>query len=101
MIATIIKVTEKDSKYNTKGMYYDVLFRTEATGGYYRSCIFPDCNNFNRWKGKLIVGNTFSNLNMIDIKGKPFIDADSNPVLIEKKVKVENKKIKTKQEKLF
>ena len=78
----IIKRLEKESKYGSN--YFDVQFKLLESGSFYRSCIYTACRNYSNWKDFLEAGNVLSNLKLITIYGKLFIDADSSPVLIRK-----------------
>lgn len=78
----IIKILKKESKYGNT--YFDVQFKLLNTGSFYRSCVYTSCRNFSNWDSLLKVGNMLSNLKLITIYGKLFVDADSFPVLIRK-----------------
>lgn len=77
MIATIIKIDKKASKYG--GDFYYVYFKSDECKSYY-TCLYPKMRNFSRWKTVMKVGNTFTNLK---VKEKTLIDADSNFKLLD------------------
>lgn len=48
MNAKVIKVQEKPSKYG--GKFYYIFFKGEKDGKSYRTCVFPQCRNFGKWR---------------------------------------------------
>lgn len=82
--AEVRKVLYLDSKEGKGGKYFDVMFRLNKSGSYYRSCIYEHCRNFRNWKGFLEPGYILGNLKLLQHKsGKLFVDADSLPKLIQ------------------
>jgi len=71
MIATVIKITKKPSRYGS--FYYLVCFKSLA-GKSYISYIYEKMRNFSRWKKVLREGVTLKGLKL---KGLKLIDADS------------------------
>jgi len=70
MIAEIIKIDKKKSKF---GGYFCYVFFKGKNGNSYKTCLYPEYRNFQRWKG-LKVGDILKNIN---IKKGRLIDADS------------------------
>ena len=60
------------SKYG--GFFYYVFFKDDA-GKNYKSCIYPNCRNFNKWRSVLKRGSVLDNL---VLKSAGLVDADSN-----------------------
>ena len=79
MIATIIKIDKKPSKFG--GHFFYVYFKSDDCKSYY-TCLYPKMRSFLRWKNVMKVGNSFTNLK---IKEKTLIDADSNFKLLDVK----------------
>ncbi len=82
MKAKVIKLQEKKSKFG--GSFY-YLFMKDDKGQSYKTCLYPQYRNFNRWR--IIVNNAkqgidtwMDGLNIKNQKSK-MIDADS-PVKI-------------------
>ena len=81
MIATIIKIQKKKSRY---GGYFYYAFFKGLDGKSYYSCLYERLRNWTRWKKILNVGITLSNLKLVKGKAK-IIDADSKFVMVEEK----------------
>ena len=73
MVATLIKLQKKRSKYG--GYFYYAFFKGEDSRSYY-TCLYPKMRNYSRWKKVLNIGTTFSNLRLVRDKTK-LVDADS------------------------
>lgn len=80
MIATIIKIQKKQSRYG--GYFYYCFFKDVSGQQTYYTCLFPKMRNFARWKKVMDVGTTLSNLTLVKGKDK-LIDADSRFVKVE------------------
>ena len=78
MIATIIKITKKPSRYG--GFYYLLCFKN-LEGKSYISYIYEKMRNFSRWKKVLKEGITLKGLKLVRGKNK-LIDADSRFVVL-------------------
>lgn len=74
MKATLLRTQEGVSKYG--GKFYYAFFKGED-GRSYRSCLFPTCGNFMRWRG--FIGKKDIVLDGLVLKGRDLIDADSFP----------------------
>ncbi len=79
MIATIIKITKKSSRYG--GFYYLLCFKNLKVKSYI-SYIYEKMRNFSRWKKVLKEGITLKGLKLVRGKNK-LIDADSRFKIIE------------------
>ena len=77
------------SKYG--GFFYYVFFKDEA-GKNYKSCIYPNCRNFNKWRSVLKRGAILNNLISAGL-----VDADSNFTFLG----IKQSKPKPQQPKLF
>jgi len=82
MIATIIKIQKKRSRYG--GFFFYVFFKSVDNKKSYYSCLYPKMRNFLRWKKVMDVNTTLSNLRLVKGKDK-LIDADSKFVKVEEK----------------
>ncbi len=79
MIATIIKIQKKRSRY---GGYFFYAFMKGEDGKSYYTCLYQKMRNFSRWKKVLDIGTTLSNLRLV--KGNPkLVDADSRFKIVE------------------
>jgi len=74
MKATLLRTQEGVSKYG--GKFYYAFFKGED-GRSYRSCLYPNCGNFMRWRG--FIGKRDIVLDGLTPIGKNLIDADSFP----------------------
>lgn len=76
MKAKILKIERKPSRYG--GWFYYAFFKGED-GRSYRSCIYPNCGNYARWRS--VIENYKENeevwLSNLVLRGKGLIDADS------------------------
>lgn len=79
MIATIIKIEKKSSRYG--GFFYYAFFKGKDNKSYY-TCLYPKMRNFSRWKKILEEGIKLSNLKLVKGK-KNLINADSRFKVIE------------------
>ena len=82
MIATIIKIQKKSSRYG--GFFFYVFFKSVDNKKSYYSCLYPKMRNFARWKQVMDVGVTLSNLKLCKDKTN-LIDADSKFQIVEEK----------------
>lgn len=72
MKCQILKITKQPSKYG--GEFYYVFMKSIEDGSDYKTCIYPKCRNYQRWKPYLHEGIILDNLR---IKYGNLIDADS------------------------
>lgn len=73
MDLTILKMTDwKPSKHG--GDYRFLFMKDEATGKSYRTCIFRDMRNIQRWNKIMAVGNIIAGCR---VRNGSLIDADS------------------------
>ena len=79
MIATIIKIQRKKSRYG--GYFYYVFFSTPDRKKSLFSCLYPKLRNWQRWKHVMNIGTTLTNLKLVKGKDK-LIDADSKFVVV-------------------
>ena len=76
MKGDISKVEQKPSKFG--GHFYHVFFKMES-GKSARSCIYPNCRNYQRWASvisRAIKGEAVT-LSGLNIKSADLVDADS------------------------
>ena len=73
MIATIIKIQKRKSRYG--GYFYYAFFKDDKGKSFY-TCLYPKMRNFSRWNKILKVGVTLAGLHTVKGKAK-LIDADS------------------------
>lgn len=74
MIATIIKIEKKRSRYG--GFFYYCFMKT-ASGKAVYTCLYERMRNFKRWAKVMDPGITLSNLHLAKGKKDNLIDADS------------------------
>jgi hypothetical protein len=79
MIATIIKIEKKRSRY---GGYFFYCFFKGTDGKAYYTCLYERMRNFKRWSKVMDVGVTLSNLRLVKGKKDNLIDADSRFKLV-------------------
>lgn len=73
MDLVILKISNwKPSKHG--GDYKYLFMKDEATGKSYRTCIFKDMRNFQRWSNLMEVGNVIAGCR---VRKANLIDADS------------------------
>lgn len=84
MKATLLKITEKPSL--TGGVFYYAFFK-DVNGKSWRSCLYPKCGNFSKWRR--IVDKFLRDYQPIELDrlsplrgSTTVIDADSDPVEI-------------------
>lgn len=88
MKAVITKIEHKDSKFG--GIFFYMFLKGED-GKSYRTCIYPNCRNFSRWKSIIEEYHRTESLIVLKnlvIKKGTLIDADSL-VEIDKRLEVE------------
>jgi hypothetical protein len=81
MNATILKIEKHKSKLSA-GEFYYIFFKGDD-GHSYKTCIFPECRNYERWKvyiEKNAVGTLLSGLM---VKKDRLFDADSRPMKVD------------------
>ena len=71
MKAQITSIKPTESKYG--GKFYYVFFK-DVYGKSYKTCLYPNMRNFQRWRTVLKVGSVLTHLSL---KQKGMIDADS------------------------
>lgn len=72
--ATLLNTTQRVSRYG--GIFYYAFFKGED-GRSYRTCLYPNCGNFARWRPFLQKKDIV--LEGLRTIGKNLIDADSFP----------------------
>ena len=82
MIATVIKIQKKKSRYG--GFFYYCFFKSVDNQKSYYTCLYPKMRNFARWKKVMDIGTTLSNLKLVKGKDK-LVDADSKFQVVEEK----------------
>lgn len=71
MIAKIVKIEKKSSKYG--GFFFYAFLKTEDGKSYY-TCLYPKMRNYKKWQPFMKVGITLKGLEVL--KGR-LINADS------------------------
>ena len=79
MIAEIIKILPPKKSRDGKNIYYRIEFKEIKKGKWYKTDLVCSFRNFKRWQKYLREGNILANLRL---KDEETIDADSKPILI-------------------
>lgn len=83
MILEIIKIREpKESQ--SDGIYRMIEFKDVKTGKWYQTFINPAYRNAHRWNRVAVIGNLIS-IPSLKMKSEDIIDADSVPVIVDRK----------------
>ena len=81
MNATILKIEKHKSKLSLGDFYY--IFFKGDDGHSYKTCIFPECRNYERWKVYIEKNAVGTELSGLRIKKNRLIDADSRPMRVD------------------